>query len=147
MNRILSIAAVMLLASDSTSLAGTYLYVSVAGENKISVFGVDPETGGLTHQADVATPGKPGSLAVDPSRKFLFAAVRSTGAGQFQNRFRDRQTHAPEYVRSRSRSLVRENGCDREVLIVGLLRRWQSRRACDRRRRRNRRRSNSVDRN
>ncbi len=62
------------------ALGGTYLYVSVAGENKISLFSVDPESGALNHQADVETAGKPGSLAVDPSRQFLFAALRSTGA-------------------------------------------------------------------
>ena len=57
-----------------------YAYVSVAGDNKISVFEVDPNDGHLTHRTDVTTDGAPGSLAVDPKNRFLFAAIRSTGA-------------------------------------------------------------------
>ena len=35
-----------------------YMYVAVQEDNKISVFTVDPQTGGLTHQDDVPVPGR-----------------------------------------------------------------------------------------
>jgi 6-phosphogluconolactonase len=69
----------LLLAVPSYSSAGMYVYVSIAGENKISVFEVTPASGALSHQGDVTVDGSPGSLAIDPQRRFLFAAVRSTG--------------------------------------------------------------------
>jgi 6-phosphogluconolactonase len=56
----------------------TYLYVAVSGEEKISIFILDPETGQLTLQRDVAVSGAVGPLTVDPESRFLYAGIRST---------------------------------------------------------------------
>lgn len=48
------------------------MYVTISKENRISVFTVDPETGKLESQGDVAVAGAPGPLATDPARQFLY---------------------------------------------------------------------------
>jgi 6-phosphogluconolactonase len=53
------------------------VYLSIAGENKISIYNMNPETGKLQLQEDVVLDGGPGPLAVDPGGKFLYAGVRS----------------------------------------------------------------------
>ena len=55
-----------------------YLYLALAGENKISIFAMDPETGKLQLQEDVGLGGGPGPLAVDPEQKTLYVGIRST---------------------------------------------------------------------
>ena len=55
-----------------------YVYVPIAGENKISTFTLNQETGQLTFQRDVVVGGAPGPLAIDPESKFLYAGLRST---------------------------------------------------------------------
>ena len=50
-----------------------YMYVSVSGEDRIAIFEVDPETGRLDPRGDLAVPGKPYPLAVDPARRYLHA--------------------------------------------------------------------------
>src|SRR5947209_8215484 len=70
---------VLSLASCKTVLAGTYVYVSVAGEKKLAVYQMESEQGKLIHRADIAIDGEPGALTVDPDRHFLFASIRSTG--------------------------------------------------------------------
>ena len=55
-----------------------YMYVAVNEDNKISVFTVDPESGGLTHRHDVAAPGGPFTLAVSPDRNHLYCGTRET---------------------------------------------------------------------
>lgn len=70
-------AGIVLLASPSR--AATCVYLSVAGENRIAAYEMDEATGKLTHRQDVPTSGGPGSLTVDPQRRFLLAAIRSTG--------------------------------------------------------------------
>jgi len=80
MRCIFYLTAIFLFAIPSYSMADMHAYVSVAGENKISIFEVDSESGQLRHQADIETDGSPGSLAVDSKSRFLFAALRSTGA-------------------------------------------------------------------
>jgi 6-phosphogluconolactonase len=47
-------------------------------EQKIQVFKLDPGDGKLTPVEAVAVDGAPGSLGVDPRRKFLLASLRST---------------------------------------------------------------------
>ena len=54
------------------------MYVAVNEDNKISVFTVDPESGGLTHQGDVAVPGGPFTLAISPDRNHLYCGTRET---------------------------------------------------------------------
>ena len=56
-----------------------YLYLSLLKENKIVCYGVDPQSGDLALQGDTLTPGEPGVQGVDPNRRFLYAAIRSTG--------------------------------------------------------------------
>ena len=53
-----------------------YMYVAVSEDNKISVFTVDPEAGGLTHQHDVPVAGGPFTLAISPDRNHLYAGCR-----------------------------------------------------------------------
>ena len=54
-----------------------YVYIPIAGENKISTFTLNPDTGQLTFQRDVAVGAGPGPLAIDPESKFLYAGLRS----------------------------------------------------------------------
>ncbi|MEA3407081.1 MAG: lactonase family protein [Chloroflexota bacterium] len=55
-----------------------HIYVTLAGENKISILTMDAETGELAFQEDVALGGSPGPLATDPQHRFLYVGVRST---------------------------------------------------------------------
>lgn len=73
-------AAILLLSLPMTTHAATYVYVSMAPEQKIQVYQLDPEDGGLTAIDALPVDGAPGSLAVDPRQKFLFASLRSSSA-------------------------------------------------------------------
>ena len=53
-----------------------YLYLSLAGDNKISIFTMNPETGELDNRQDVALEGGPSPLAVDPTTTYLYAGLR-----------------------------------------------------------------------
>src|SRR5579864_1995078 len=75
--RTFAIFATLLFAADA--VAGDFVYVSVAGEKRIAVFRVDPGNGKLTAAGEIATSAEPGALAIDPQRRFLFAALRSSG--------------------------------------------------------------------
>ena len=55
-----------------------YVYIPITGENKISTFILNPDTGQLTFQRDIATSGAPGPLAINPESKFLYVGIRST---------------------------------------------------------------------
>ncbi len=48
-----------------------YMYVALQGDDKISVFTVDSQTGSLTPQVEVSVPGGPFTLAISPDQKFL----------------------------------------------------------------------------
>lgn len=52
------------------------MYVSVQGEDKILRFAMNPATGDLEPQGEVAVPGGPAPIAVDPGRYFLHVARR-----------------------------------------------------------------------
>src|SRR4051812_12053159 len=74
------LAAVTLLVASTTAASGdAYVYVAVAGDQKITACRMDPDTGKLTHAADTRTDGEPGALTTDPGRRFLFASIRSAG--------------------------------------------------------------------
>jgi 6-phosphogluconolactonase len=75
--RYLSTLAALLIGSPA--FAADVLYVSVAGEKRIAIYQVDSAEGRLTRVGDVSTPGEPGALTTDPKRRYLFAALRSTG--------------------------------------------------------------------
>lgn len=52
------------------------LYVALQGDDKIARFYMDPASGALTLQDELAVPGGPAPLAADPQRRFLYAARR-----------------------------------------------------------------------
>lgn len=52
------------------------IYISSQGEDKIVRFAMDPATGDLEPQGEVAVPGGPAPIAVDPRRQFLYVGRR-----------------------------------------------------------------------
>ena len=56
-----------------------YLYLSLAAEHCLACYRVDPGTGDLEQFDQVAVPGEPSVQGTDPQRRFLYAALRSTG--------------------------------------------------------------------
>ncbi len=54
-----------------------YIYIALAGENRISIFTMKPDTGHLQFQEHVTLDGSPGPLAVNPDLTFLYAGIRS----------------------------------------------------------------------
>ena len=63
---------------DSTQ-SNLYVYVSIAGENKISIFKMSSDTAALTPHGEVAVYSPPSILTVHPTRDVLYAAIRATG--------------------------------------------------------------------
>ena len=53
-----------------------YMYVAVQEDNKASIFTVDPQTGSMTPQGDVAVPGGPFTMVISPDRNFLYVGCR-----------------------------------------------------------------------
>jgi 6-phosphogluconolactonase len=74
------LAAVVLLGSAMSLHADTFVYVSLAPEQKVQVYRLDAKDGSLTAVEAVAVEGTPGALAVDPKREYLFASLRSTSS-------------------------------------------------------------------
>ena len=56
------------------------LYVCLQNEDKITAFAIDPETGRLTRQAEVAVPGGPSVLAISSDRRVLYLGLRTNPA-------------------------------------------------------------------
>jgi 6-phosphogluconolactonase len=54
------------------------VYISLMGEDKISIYTLKSDTGELTLQRDVVARGGPAPLAVDPARHMMYAGLRST---------------------------------------------------------------------
>ena len=54
------------------------VYISVAADNKIRIAEMDPQSGRLQFREKVRLSGSPGPLAVDPTRSFLYAGLRSS---------------------------------------------------------------------
>ncbi len=54
-----------------------FVYISIAGDNKISIFTMDQDSGRLTHKEDVHLHDGPGPMAIHPSQSVLYAALRS----------------------------------------------------------------------
>ncbi|MFC2052459.1 lactonase family protein [Chloroflexota bacterium] len=52
------------------------VYVSISGEDRLSIFTVDSETGRLESRGNVAVPGRPAPLAIDPGQRFLYVGQR-----------------------------------------------------------------------
>ena len=70
----------LLLGPIMSGQADTFVYVSMAPEQKIQVYRLDGKDGKLSAVEAVAVEGGPGSLAVDPQKKFLFASLRTTSS-------------------------------------------------------------------
>jgi 6-phosphogluconolactonase len=60
--------------------AETFVYVSMAPEQKIQAYRLEPKDGKLTPVDAVAVESSPGSLAIDPQKKFLFASLRGNSS-------------------------------------------------------------------
>ena len=60
--------------------AATFVYVSMAPEQKIQIYRLDPKSGSLTAVDTFSVEGSPGSLGTDPKRQFLFASLRTTNS-------------------------------------------------------------------
>ena len=75
--RCLSVLTALLFSSPA--IAAEVVYVSVAGEKRIAIYQIDAASGRLTRVGDASTTGEPGALTTDPKRRYLFAALRSTG--------------------------------------------------------------------
>jgi 6-phosphogluconolactonase len=72
--------AVVLLSLGTAVRADTFVYASMAPEQKIQVFRFDPGNGSLTSVQTLAVAGTPGYLSVDPLKKTLFASLRSNSS-------------------------------------------------------------------
>ena len=57
-----------------------YMYVSASAEDKIQIFNINPQTGGLTLQGETAVPGSPSDLAISPDRKFVYVVRKGIQA-------------------------------------------------------------------
>lgn len=57
--------------------AATFVYVSLAPEQKIQLYRFDAAEGKLTPVEAIGVDGSPGSLGVDPQKKLLFASLRT----------------------------------------------------------------------
>jgi 6-phosphogluconolactonase len=73
------LTALTALLCAAPVMATDVVYVSVAGKERIAIYQIDAANGGLTRIGDAATTGEPGALATDAKRRYLFAALRSTG--------------------------------------------------------------------
>jgi 6-phosphogluconolactonase len=76
----LVLTVVLFLGLAMNLQADTFVYVSMAPEQKIQVYRLNPKDGTLGSVQAVEVNGAPGSLAVDPERKFLFASLRTTSS-------------------------------------------------------------------
>lgn len=55
-----------------------YTYITLAGENKVSLYEMNSDTGELSFREDVGLSGGPGPIAVDPKQQFMHIGIRST---------------------------------------------------------------------
>jgi 6-phosphogluconolactonase len=74
-----SFLTIILFLGSATALrAHAFVYVSMAPEQKIQGYRVEPTNGKLTAVEAIKVEGAPGTLAVDPHEMFLFASLRTT---------------------------------------------------------------------
>jgi 6-phosphogluconolactonase len=64
-------------AGSASATGDSFVYVSMAPEQKIQIYRFDPTAATLTAVETAAVEGSPGALGVDPTKKFLFASLRS----------------------------------------------------------------------
>lgn len=70
----------LLFGTVMNGKADTFVYVSMPPEQKIQIYRLDASSGKLASVAAVDVAGGPGSLGVDPQRKFLYASLRSSNS-------------------------------------------------------------------
>src|SRR5215211_6165037 len=72
--------AILLLTLGITAMAHaeTLLYISDAGNQRIVVYRMNDDSGELAELQAVEAQAAPGSLCIDPQKKYLFASLRST---------------------------------------------------------------------
>ncbi len=73
-------AAILLSITAMTADAAIYVYVSMAAEQRIQIYRLDPNSGSLSAVDGIAVDGAPGCLAVRPGGQFLFASLRTTSS-------------------------------------------------------------------
>jgi 6-phosphogluconolactonase len=71
------LALTLLLGCAMSLHAHTFVYVSMAPEQKIQIYRLNEGDGKLTVVDTLSVDGTPGALAVDPHKKFLFASLRN----------------------------------------------------------------------
>jgi 6-phosphogluconolactonase len=71
---------IFILGLSMLANAETFVYVSMAPEQKVQVYRLNAQSGELTAVETVAVEGSPGSLGIDPAKKHLFASVRTTSS-------------------------------------------------------------------
>lgn len=74
------LTAAVLLGSVMNAHADTFVYVSLAPEQKIQIYRLDPQSGSLAAVDTVSVAGSPGSLGTDPQKKWLFASLRTNSS-------------------------------------------------------------------
>ena len=79
MQRVFAIVLAIACASVTAANAKSFVYISVAGENRIAIYEMNESNGELKLQGSTEVSGRPGALAVAPNHKFLFASIRSVG--------------------------------------------------------------------
>jgi 6-phosphogluconolactonase len=55
-----------------------WVYLSIAGENRLARYEMDPASGALRHDGDIEVNGSPGPLATDAAHARLYAGLRSS---------------------------------------------------------------------
>ncbi len=95
-------AMIMIIASLFGPLAVAadhdVVFVSAGGDNKLSVYDLDRETGALTSRGDIELTGSPGSQYLHPDGEHLYVSVRSrNGVAAFRL---DRETGALKHLRT-----------------------------------------------
>lgn len=55
-----------------------WVYLSIAGENRLARYAMDPADGALRHDGDVAVSGSPGPLTTNSAQTLLYAGLRSS---------------------------------------------------------------------
>ena len=75
----LVLASLVVSNVATISRADRFVYVSIAGENRIALYHLDKESKQIEFHGNIETSGGPGSLAVHPNGKYLLASIRSVG--------------------------------------------------------------------
>ena len=56
----------------------THVYLSIAGENRIAIYTLDVDSGGIEFQENIEVSGSPGPLALSLCDNYLYAGLRSS---------------------------------------------------------------------